>query len=64
MPIYEYICCTCGNRFALLQPVGSDERDTTCTTCGGRVRKVISSFACVSSASDSAGAGTSYSGGG
>lgn len=63
MPIYEYVCCACGTRFSLLQPVGAGESDTVCTACGASVKKVVSSFACVNSSSHS-GAGTSFSGGG
>ncbi len=41
MPIYEYECAHCGQRFDKLQPVTA-ERLTECVLCGqGPVRRVI-----------------------
>jgi putative FmdB family regulatory protein len=42
MPLYEYQCDACGRRYELLQKF-SDPPLTTCTACGGSVRKLLSS---------------------
>ena len=44
MPLYEYQCDECGHRFERLQKF-SDEPVKTCTVCGGRVQKLVSSSA-------------------
>lgn len=44
MPIYEYECSTCHNRFELLQKV-SDEPAARCVRCGGAVDRLFSSTA-------------------
>jgi putative FmdB family regulatory protein len=41
MPTYEYACTECGERTEVVQPI-SDAPLTTCTVCGGRLRKVFS----------------------
>ncbi len=47
MPIYEYICRSCNERFSLLQKVSSGEEDAGCPSCGSsEVKKVMSSFSC------------------
>ena len=42
MPLYEYECEVEGNRFEVIQKF-SDAPLTTCPTCGGAVRKLLSS---------------------
>lgn len=42
MPLYEYECESCGNRFERIQKF-SDPLVEICPTCGGKVRKLISS---------------------
>ncbi len=42
MPIYEYQCEACSNRFELRQKF-SDPPADTCPACGGPVKKLISS---------------------
>ncbi len=42
MPLYEYECDACRHRFEKIQKF-SDPLEDTCPTCGGRVRKLISS---------------------
>src|SRR5690349_2817571 len=42
MPLYEYECQTEGNRFEVIQKF-SDAPVTVCPTCGGPVRRLISS---------------------
>ena len=42
MPMYEYECQSCHKRFEKLQKY-SDKPCTKCPTCGGALRKLISS---------------------
>jgi putative FmdB family regulatory protein len=42
MPLYEYQCESCGHRFELIQKF-SDPPEETCPSCGGPVRKLLSS---------------------
>ena len=42
MPLYEYECEADGRRFEVIQKF-SDPPITTCPTCGGAVRKLLSS---------------------
>ena len=44
MPLYEYECNECQNRFERIQKF-SDPPVESCPTCGGKVRKLISSSA-------------------
>jgi putative FmdB family regulatory protein len=41
MPTYEYACTECGERSEVVQSF-SDPPPTTCTVCGGTLRKVFS----------------------
>jgi putative FmdB family regulatory protein len=41
MPTYEYVCTECGDRTEVVQSI-SDAPLTTCTVCGGQLRKVFS----------------------
>ncbi|WP_298438724.1 zinc ribbon domain-containing protein [Geobacter sp.] len=41
MPLYEYQCTRCDNRFELRQKF-SDEPARECPSCGGAVQKLIS----------------------
>jgi putative FmdB family regulatory protein len=41
MPTYEYACTECGDRTEVVQSI-SDPPLTTCTVCGGQLRKVFS----------------------
>jgi putative FmdB family regulatory protein len=42
MPLYEYECEPCGHRFEVIQRF-SDAPVQTCPSCGGVVRKLLSS---------------------
>lgn len=42
MPLYEYQCDACGHRFEVIQKF-SDAPVETCPSCGGAVRKLLSS---------------------
>ena len=58
MPIYEYICLKCNERFSLLQSVSASCDDTECPKCASKgVKKIISAFCC----SSGPGGGTSSS---
>lgn len=49
MPIYEYICLKCNEKFSVLQSVHASGHDTSCPKCASQqVRKIISSFCCTS----------------
>ena len=41
MPLYEYQCDSCGHRFEVIQKF-SDPLIETCPSCGGPVRKLLS----------------------
>lgn len=41
MPIYEYVCEKCGSRIEVIQKV-TDEPPKRCSTCRGKLEKVIS----------------------
>ncbi len=55
MPIYEYYCPTCGNKFEKLQSMNSGDAD--CPACGQPSRRAISVFASVSRSPDGGGSG-------
>ena len=42
MPLYEYACDACGTHFELIRKF-SDPPVETCLSCGGPVRKLLSS---------------------
>jgi putative FmdB family regulatory protein len=44
MPVYEYKCESCENQFELRQKF-SDAPASECPSCGGQVKKLISSTA-------------------
>lgn len=46
MPIYEYMCKSCGNEFEVTQKF-SDAPVTKCMHCSGEVKKLISQSAFV-----------------
>lgn len=46
MPLYEYECRQCGERFEKLVSTSSAKKGTTCTKCGSTsVRKLMSACA-------------------
>ncbi|MBN1823023.1 MAG: zinc ribbon domain-containing protein [Endomicrobiales bacterium] len=48
MPIYEYLCASCGHRFEELQNMG-DKPVSVCPQCGGGVKKLMSTASPISS---------------
>lgn len=54
MPIYEYKCCSCGERFDKLVRSSSAQQVVSCPSCGSEeVEKTVSLIG-ISSARDSA----------
>ena len=54
MPIYEYSCKSCGNCFEQLVFNSEDEKNIICSKCGGeKIKRIISSFSCVSQRGES-----------
>ena len=54
MPIYEYMCSGCGQRFELRRSFNDSDNDIACVKCGAlNPRRVFSSFG-VSSAGSGA----------
>ncbi|MFC2039348.1 zinc ribbon domain-containing protein [Chloroflexota bacterium] len=46
LPIYEYECSRCGERFELWRSMADSDSDTSCPKCGAEnVRKAFSLFA-------------------
>lgn len=67
MPIYEYICLKCDEKFSLLQSLYPEPKDTECPRCHSKeIKKIISSFSCSSgdSAKSSPAHAPSFGGGG
>ena len=49
MPIYEYICMECDEKFALLQSFYPPEKETSCPKCSSsKIKKIVSTFSCSS----------------
>lgn len=46
MPLYEYVCPECQERFERLIRSGETSKETTCPACGGgKAARVFSTFA-------------------
>ena len=61
MPIYEYLCRSCGHTFQLLQRMGASSEGVTCPECAsGKVDRLLSCFASTASGTEvsQAGCGT------
>ncbi len=64
MPIYEYSCNNCGKCFEQLIFNSEDEKNITCSKCGSKeIKKVISSFSCISQGGESGFSGCSSNNG-
>lgn len=44
MPIYEYKCSECENKFELLKPRSESKQDAECPKCKGKAARVLSSY--------------------
>jgi len=40
MPLYEYLCETCGQQFESYKRSTEEKKDETCPACGGRAAKM------------------------
>lgn len=64
MPLYEYLCSDCQERFSLLQKMGTNETETRCPKCGGsQVTRQISGCAIGGSSGGDAAPSCSIGGG-
>jgi putative FmdB family regulatory protein len=64
MPIYEYRCRSCKNRFERLVPAGAADGQS-CPTCGSAdVSRLLSLFAAPAGAAEASGGGGSCCSGG
>jgi putative FmdB family regulatory protein len=48
MPIYEYSCKTCDNKFEMMRPFSQSTSPASCPTCKKTAKRVMSTFACFS----------------
>ncbi len=46
MPLYEYVCTDCDNRFELIRPVSRATESASCPTCRKDAERALSRFAC------------------
>jgi len=61
MPLYEYECRQCKNRFTVLQPVGETEENVQCPYCDSKdVKKIFSPFASFFGSASDSGSCTSW----
>lgn len=50
MPVYEYVCTSCGHKFEQSRSFGGDEKDLKCPECGAESpRRIFSVFGSSSS---------------
>ncbi len=46
MPLYDYVCYTCGSNFEKLRRIGDDDSEVRCPDCGSeRIERLLSTFA-------------------
>jgi putative FmdB family regulatory protein len=51
LPLYEYRCASCGERFEVLQRMGDGAESLACPACGaGRPTRQLSTFAAAAGA--------------
>jgi len=48
MPIYEYLCSSCGSNFELLRSLSQSDEEASCPHCHKPARRKLSTFACFS----------------
>ena len=48
MPLYEYKCSRCNNKFEELRPLSRSAEDAECSVCNAPARRILSVFAAVS----------------
>ena len=52
MPLYEYLCEPCEERFEVLRAMFKGTDPATCPTCGGEGHRVLSVFAAIGIGAD------------
>ena len=62
MPIYEYVCKNCKNKFELMRSFSRSNENADCPRCQKKAERILS--ACYSMSSDSSGVSQPISGGG
>lgn len=45
MPVYEYVCTTCRNRFEKMRPMDTYQEGAPCPDCGSPAARALSAFA-------------------
>ena len=48
MPIYEYVCPDCKNKFELMRPFSKSSEPADCPDCKTNSKRILSRFACFS----------------
>lgn len=62
MPLYEYCCQECHNRFSTLRSMAMADAPIACPACGSeRTRRALSRFSAISGGKRVAGTGSSCS---
>ncbi len=61
MPIYEYVCSNCKQKFELLKAMSQSEEGATCPNCGRSAKRVLSRFSRGSDGETSANGGSACS---
>ncbi len=62
MPIYEYVCTDCKEKFELLRPFSRADEDAECPKCQANAGRVLSRICCVTTNADGIPAAISGSG--
>lgn len=44
MPIYEYLCPECGNKFELMRPISKSSEPADCPKCKHKAERTVSKF--------------------
>ena len=44
MPIYEYLCSNCKQKFELMRPMSEAAESGVCPNCGGAAQRALSLF--------------------
>ena len=48
MPIYEYICPSCNQKFELLRPLSQANEEASCPRCHNKAERILSTFSSLS----------------
>jgi putative FmdB family regulatory protein len=64
MPLYEYLCDPCEEKFEVLRSMAKGADSATCPTCGSNGHRVLSVFASISVGSNGQPVPSAVGGGG